>query len=80
MEIFSRCYEIDAIVNSHEILIKNKEGLPDSVLEALLQRRDIMAELYDLCLKKNDRYYREMKLKILQKNSKGDDIYGRKHR
>ena len=59
-EIFNRCYEIDAIVNFYEILVKMAEGLSDGVLENLLQRRNILMELYDLWIKKNDSCYMEM--------------------
>ena len=60
-EIFSRCYEIDAIVNFYEILAEKAEELPDNVLEALLQHKDILTEMYCLWLKKNDSCYGEMK-------------------
>ena len=60
-EIFSRCYEIDAIVNFYEILAEKAEELPDNVLEALLQHKDILTEMYYLWLKKNDSCYGEMK-------------------
>lgn len=60
-EIFSRCYEIDAITNLYEILIEKAEELSDEVLEALLPRRYILSELYDLWLEKEDSCYTEMK-------------------
>lgn len=60
-EIMGRYYEIDAIVNFYEILVEKAAEFPDNVLAALLQHRDILMELYDLWLKKNDSCYREMK-------------------
>lgn len=59
-EIFSRCYEIDAITNFYEILAEKAAELPDGVLEALLPRRYILTELYDLWLEKEDSCYTEM--------------------
>lgn len=81
-EIFNRCYEIDAITNFYEILAEKAEGFPDNVLEALLQCRDILTELYDLWLKKDDSCYREMQIHVedeiknMAMETGGDDIYG----
>lgn len=59
-EIFGRCYEIDAMVNLYEILAEKADGLPEHVLEKLLQRRNILTELYELWLKKDDSAYSEL--------------------
>lgn len=50
-EIFSRCYEI---------LAEKADGLSEHMLSALLQHKNILMELYELWLKKDDCNYREM--------------------
>ncbi len=64
IEIFNRCYEIDAIVNFYEILMEKAGGMSDHELEALLQRKDLLMELYDLWLKRDDSAYSEMEMHI----------------
>ncbi|MDE6219243.1 MAG: DUF3848 domain-containing protein [Lachnospiraceae bacterium] len=64
IEIFNRCYEIDAVVNFYEILMEKAGGMPDHELEVLLQRKDLLMELYDLWLKRDDSAYREMEMHI----------------
>lgn len=64
IEIFNRCYEIDAIVNFYEILMEKAGGMSDNELEALLQRKDLLMELYDLWLKRDDSAYSEMEMHI----------------
>lgn len=59
-EIFSRCYEIDTIVNFYEILAEKAEKLSEHVLTVLLQRKNILQELYQLWLDKDDCNYGEM--------------------
>lgn len=59
-EIFGKCYEIDIIVNFYEILAEKADTLPEQVLAALLQRKTILTELYELWLKKEDCNYREL--------------------
>ena len=59
-EIFNRCYEIDAMVNLYEILAEKADGLPEHVLAKLLQRRNILTELYEVWLKKDDGSYSEL--------------------
>lgn len=64
IEIFNRCYEIDAVVNFYEILMEKAGGMYDNELEALLQRKDLLMELYDLWLKRDDSAYSEMEMHI----------------
>lgn len=64
IEIFNRCYEIDAVVNFYEILMEKAGGMSDHELEALLQRKDLLMELYDLWLKRDDSAYSEMEMHI----------------
>ena len=45
-EIFSRCYEIEAMVNFYEIMAEKADGLSEDVLTKLLQHRNILTELY----------------------------------
>lgn len=85
-EIFGRCYEIDVMVNLYEILTEKADSLPENILMPLLQRRNILAELYELWLKKDDCCYREMEshveneieniIKEFPKEREGD-AYGR---
>ena len=88
VEIFNRCYEIDAVVNFYEILREKAEGMTDHELETLLKRRNLLTGLYDLWLKKDDDTYGDMKMHVDNEiqNMTGDsqagkegDIYGRKH-
>ena len=84
-EIFSRCYEIDAITNFYEILAEKAEMLSDEVLEALLPRRYILSELYDLWLEKEDSCYTEMKKHVedeiegIMKKQGGDVTDGKQY-
>ena len=59
-EIFKRCYEVDTMVVFYEILAEKAEELPEHMLAALLQHKNILNELYQLWLKKDDSCYREM--------------------
>ncbi|MCD7883126.1 MAG: DUF3848 domain-containing protein [Lachnospiraceae bacterium] len=59
-EIFGRCYEIDITVNIYEILVEKAEKLPDDILAALMKHRNILRDLYDLWLKKEDGAYQEL--------------------
>ncbi len=59
-DIFGRCYEIDVMVNFYEILAEKADRLQGHELTALLQRKNILTELYGLWLKKDDCNYREM--------------------
>ena len=59
-EIFSRCYEIDAIVNFYEILQEKAERMSDGELAVLLRKRDILADIYSSWLEKSDSAYTEM--------------------
>lgn len=82
-EIFGRCYEIDAMVNFYEILTEKADKMPEHVLSGLLQHKNILTELYELWLKKDDCSYREMEshvqdeietmVKEIPKEQEGDD-------
>lgn len=63
-EIFGRCYEIDAMVNFYEILADISDSLAERTITALLQRKNILAELYDAWLKKDDCNYGEMEIHV----------------
>lgn len=84
-EIFSRCYEIDAITNFYEILIEKAEELSDEVLKSLLSRRYILSELYDLWRDKEDSCYTEMKKHVedeiegIMKKQGGDVADGKQY-
>lgn len=60
IEIFNKCYEIDAILNFYKILMEQAEKMSDYEIEALLKHKEILMELYCLWLKKEDESYREM--------------------
>lgn len=59
-EIFSRCYEIDAMVNFYEILADKADRLGEDILEKLLRHKKILSEIYVLWLKKDDGIYDEL--------------------
>lgn len=59
-DIFGKCYEIDIFVNLYEILMEKAEKLPDESLAALLSRRNILQELYDEWMKRDDSNYEEI--------------------
>ncbi len=59
-EIFGKSYEIDTVVNIYEILMEKVQGLPDDTLAALLPHKNILMELYDSWLGKDDSSYQEL--------------------
>jgi hypothetical protein len=59
-EIFSRCYEIDSVTNLYDILTVKIESLDDVTIQGLLDRRNILAELYERWLKKPGSSYADM--------------------
>ena len=63
-EIFDRCYEIDAVVSFYEILLEKADGMSDHELGILLKRRNLLMELYELWLGRNDSTYGEMKMHV----------------
>ena len=64
VEIFNRCYEIDAVVSFYEILMEKAAVMSDRELEVLLKRKNLLMELYDLWLKRDDSAYSEMEMHI----------------
>lgn len=64
VEIFNRCYELDAVVSFYEILMEKAAVMSDRELEVLLKRKNLLMELYDLWLKQEDSTYSEMKIHI----------------
>lgn len=60
VEIFNRCYEIDAVVSFYEILMEKAAVMSDRELEVLLKRKNLLMELYDLWLKQEDSTYSEI--------------------
>ena len=63
-EIFNRCYEVDTMVVFYEILAEKADRMPEHVLAALLQHKNILSELYQLWLQKDDSCYSEMESHI----------------
>ena len=63
-EIFDRCYEIDAVVSFYEILLEKADGMSDHELGILLKRRNLLMELYELWLEREDSTYGEMKMHV----------------
>lgn len=63
-EIFGKCYEIDIFVNLYEILMEKAEKLSDEALAALLNRKNVLQELYDEWLKKDDSNYEEIECHV----------------
>lgn len=59
-EIFDRCYEIDVMVNFYEILAEKADTMTEQVLAELMRHKNILTELYELWLKKDDSSYSEM--------------------
>lgn len=80
-EIFSRCYEIDVFVNFYEILAEKSGELTDDMICRLLHERDILQQLYDSWLKKDDSNYAEMERHVMDEieKMKGDVPYGKMH-
>ena len=59
-EIFGKSYEIDTVVNIYEILMEKVQELPEDTLAALLPHRNILTQLYEMWLKKDDSSYQEL--------------------
>ena len=59
-EIFNKCYEIDIMVNLYDILTEKADTLQENVLASLLQRRNILSELYESWLEKDSSGYSEL--------------------
>ena len=59
-EIFGKCYEIDTVVNIYEILMEKVQEMPDNMLTALLKCKNILLEIYDSWLAKDDSNYQEL--------------------
>jgi hypothetical protein len=59
-EIFSKCYEIDIMTNLYDILSAMTEKLDDDTIRKLLERRNILEELYERWLKRDDNVYAEI--------------------
>lgn len=64
-EIFGKSYEIDSIVNIYEILVEKADKFPDDILAALMKRGNILRNLYDLWLKKEDSAYQELEAHVM---------------
>ena len=64
VQIFNRCYEIEAVVRFYEILMEKAAVMSDRELEVLLKRKNLLMGLYDLWLKQEDSIYSEMKMHI----------------
>lgn len=59
-EIFGKCYEIDTVENIYEILMEKVLELPDDTLAALLSHKNILMELYDSWMARDDSSYQEL--------------------
>lgn len=60
-KIFGKCYEIDAVVNNiYEILMEKVQELPDDTLAALLSHKNILMELYNSWMARDDSSYQEL--------------------
>lgn len=64
-EIFTKCYEIDIMTNLYEILLERIGQFSDDIIKALLVHENVLAELYDRWLKKDDANYAELEKHIL---------------
>jgi hypothetical protein len=53
-EIFSKCYEIDIMTNIYDIISELVEKMNDETITALLDCGNILAELYNGWLKRDD--------------------------
>jgi hypothetical protein len=60
-EIFSKCYEIDIMTNIYDILNELVEKMSDETIKALLDCENILAELYNGWLKRDDSICSEIK-------------------
>lgn len=65
-EIYNRCYEIDTMVNLYELLMEKGETLPEICLEGLLQQENILRNLYEQWLKRDDRCYQELENYVME--------------
>lgn len=65
-EIYNRCYEIDTMVNLYELLMEKGETLPEICLEGLLQQENILRNLYEEWLKRDDRCYQELENYVME--------------
>ena len=63
-EIYSKCYEIDIITNFYEILTGRTESMSDEQCKVLLAHDNILMDLYDCWLAKDDSNYSEMEKHI----------------
>jgi hypothetical protein len=59
-EIFARCYEIDTMTNLCDILTEKIEGLDNTVVQKLLDCKNILAILYDRWLGKPGSSYADL--------------------
>jgi hypothetical protein len=60
-EIFSKCYEIDIKTNIYDIISELVEKMNDETIKALLDCGNILDELYNGWLKRDDNIYSEIK-------------------
>jgi hypothetical protein len=65
-EIFSRCYEIDAMINLYDILAEKIESLDGMTIQGLLGCRNILAGLYERWLEKPGSSYADMEEHIAE--------------
>ena len=59
-EIYGKCNEVDCIVNFYEILMEKTESMSEETLSVLLRQENILWNLYDNWLAKDDSNYSEM--------------------
>ena len=60
IEIFNRSGEINAVDNFYRILSEKTDKLPEHVLTALLQRKNLLNGLYESWLRNDDYGYDDM--------------------
>lgn len=63
-EIYGKCYEIDIIINFYEILTEKIGSMSDEMCRVLLSQDNILMDLYDCWLAKDDSNYSEMEKHI----------------
>ena len=65
VEILDKSYEFDVMTIFYEILIERIEQFPDDIVQKLLEHKNVLMELYERWLKKDDKNYAELEQHVL---------------
>lgn len=59
-KIYSQSYKIDVIINLYELLLELSETIPEGFIRYLMPQKNLLEQLYDQWLKKEDSLYEEL--------------------